>query len=217
MRDNLKKRTKAHVRYKTSDGKVVPGATTITGLLNKPHLVVWANRLGLEGIDSTKYVDAAASIGTAAHRMIECYFTGERFEKENYSPADVDAAENAVLSFYEWVKRHNIKPIANEMQLVSDNYKFGGTIDCLCEIDGELELLDFKTSKQIYDEHFIQLSAYRALLEEAGHKVARCRILRIGRDETEGFEERTMTDTSKHFELFKHLLAVYYIKKELKG
>lgn len=215
-KDELKTVSRAHVVYKTSDGKRVPGTTTITGLLNKPQLVAWANRLGLEGIDSSKYVDAAAEVGTAAHRMIECHLTGETFETERYSPHTVGLAENALISFYEWADRHRVRVIATEMQLVSDRLRYGGTIDCLCEMDGELTLLDFKTSKAIYDEHFIQLAAYRALLEEAGHKVARCRILRVGRDESEGFEERSMSDTSKHFEIFQHLLAVYYLRKELR-
>ena len=69
MKDKLKKASKAHIRYKLKDGTVVPGATTITGLLNKPFLITWANRLGLEGIDSTKYRDAAADIGTLAHQI----------------------------------------------------------------------------------------------------------------------------------------------------
>ncbi|MBR3805105.1 MAG: hypothetical protein IKJ14_07150 [Clostridia bacterium] len=75
MADKLKSMSKAHTRYYDSTGAVVPGATTITGLLNKPALVLWANRLGLEGIDSTKYVDKAAKIGTLIHYLVECHIT----------------------------------------------------------------------------------------------------------------------------------------------
>ena len=94
--------------------------------------------------------------------------------------------------------------------------RFGGTLDCLCELDGEMELLDFKTGKAIYDEHFVQLAAYRKLAEENGFPVKRCRILRVGRDETEGFEERVVTDTEKYFRVFQNLLEIYYLKKELR-
>ena len=41
------------------------------------------------------------------------------------------------------------------------------------------------------------------------------KILRVGRDETEGFEERTIKDSEKYFEIFKNLLNVYYIKREV--
>ena len=40
-------------------------------------------------------------------------------------------------------------------------------------------------------------------------------ILRIGRDETEGFEERAITSTDRYFQIFRNLLNVYYLKKSL--
>ena len=215
-KDILKKTAKAHTIYKTSEGVRVPGATTITGLLNKPHLITWANRLGLEGVDSTKYRDDAASIGTLAHAMVQAHLTNEELDTEQYSPIELDLASNAVLSFHEWQKQHRLNVLLCEEPLVSDKYRFGGTIDCYCTLDGVPTLLDFKTGKAIYDEHFVQLSAYKMLLQEHGYTVDQCRILRIGRDETEGFEERTVTDTSDYFLIFSSLLDIYYAKRRLK-
>lgn len=215
MKDKLKTVSKAHTIYKTTDGQRVPGATTITGLLNKPFLITWANRLGLEGIDSSKYTDEAASIGTLAHAMVQADLQGEEMDTSNYSKSQIDLASNSVLSFLEWKKQHDVKPIICEIPLVSDSMRFGGTVDCYCTMDGVPTLLDFKTGKAIYDEYFIQLSAYKALLEENGHAVNQCRILRIGRDETEGFEERSVTDTEEYFGIFKSLLDVYYRKKKV--
>lgn len=214
-KDGLKKFSKAHIRYKTSDGKVVPGATTITGLLNKPYLIKWANNLGLEGIDSSTYTDEAAKVGTLAHALIQADLQGESLDMRQFSPVQVDLAENAVLSFYEWKKRHKIEPIHCEVPFVSDAMRYGGTVDCYCILDGKPTLLDFKTSKAVYEEYFVQLAAYAELLREAGHPVAECRILRVGRDTTEGFEERSVADTRKWFQIFRSLLDVYYIKKEL--
>ena len=215
-KDKLKGISKAHTVYKTADGKRVPGATTITGLLNKPHLVKWANNLGLEGIDSSKYTDEAAAVGTLAHAMVQAHLQGEQIDLSVFSPVQVDLAQNAVLSYLEWESRHTIKPIICEVPMVSEKMRFGGTVDCYCELDGIPTLLDFKTGKAIYDEYFVQTSAYKALLLEHGYPVERVQILRIGRDETEGFEERAITDTSKYYEIFKHLLGVYYMKKELR-
>lgn len=216
MADKLRKVSKAHTIYKTSDGKRVPGTTTITGLLNKPFLITWANRLGLDGIDSTKYRDEAADIGTLAHAMIQAHLQGEELDFTQYSPLQVDLASNAVLSYLEWEKQHIIEPIICEVPLVSDKKLYGGTIDCYCILDGEYTLLDFKTGKAIYDEFFVQLAAYKELLIEHGHRVDKCRILRIGRDETEGFEERSVTATDKYFGIFESLLRIYGLKKELK-
>ncbi|MBR5094117.1 MAG: hypothetical protein IK095_03395 [Oscillospiraceae bacterium] len=214
-KDKLKPVSKAHVRYKTSDGKIVPGATTITGLLNKPFLIRWANQLGLEGIDSSTYTDEAAKVGTLAHALIQADLQGTRLDMAQYSPLQVDLAENAVLSGYEWKKRHVIEPIFCEAPIVSDALRYGGTVDCYCVLDGKRVLLDFKTGKAIYEEYFVQLAAYADLLREAGYPVEECRILRVGRDATEGFEERSVTDTRKWSQIFRHLLDIYYLKKEL--
>ena len=214
-KDKIKGVSKAHVRYKTSDGRIVPGATTVTGLLNKPFLVRWANQLGLEGIDSSTYTDEAAKTGTLAHAMIQADLTGEQLDYNQYSPLQVSLAENACLSYFEWKKQHEIVPIHCEKQFVSDRLGYGGTVDCYCMLDGKATLLDFKTSKAIYEDYFVQLAAYAELLREAGLPVEETRILRVGRDETEGFEERKVTDTRKWFEIFQHLLGIYYLKKEL--
>ena len=214
-KDKLRKVSKAHIRYKLADGKVVPGATTITGLLNKPQLVRWANKLGLEGIDSSKYTDEAAAVGTLAHEMVQAHLQGEKVDTNMFSPLQVELAENALISFYEWLARHDVEPILCEVPMVSEEYKFGGTVDCYCKLDGVPTLLDFKTGKAIYDEYFVQVSAYKQLLVERGYPVERVQILRIGRDETEGFEERAITDTRKYFKIFENLLEVYYLRREL--
>jgi len=209
------KKSKAHVIYKLEDGTKIPGVTTVLGILNKPALVIWANKLGLQGIDSSKYRDEMASIGTLAHQMIVDYFNEIETDTSDYSINQIELAENCLLSFWEWEKGHKIKVIMAEKQMVSANYGFGGTIDCFCELDDRPTLLDFKTGKAIYPEMLYQLAAYNQLLFEAGYPLNMNRILRIGRDESEGFEERLITDTSKHFELFKHCLAIYHLQKEI--
>ena len=214
-KDVIKKASKAHTVYKTADGKRVPGATTVTGLLNKPYLITWANKLGLEGIDSATYTDEAAKSGTLAHAMVQAHLTGETVDTSIYSKQQIDLAENSVLSFYEWASRHEVKPLMCEEPMVSEEMRYGGTLDCYAMVDGEPELIDFKTGKAVYDEYFVQTASYRHLLEERGYEVKRIRILRIGRDETEGFEERVITDSRKYFDIFKALLEIYYLKKEL--
>ena len=213
--DKIKGVTKAHTVYKTADGKRIPGATTITGLLNKPYLIKWANNLGLEGIDSSKYTDEAASIGTLAHALIQAHLQGEELDTSMFSSLQIDLAENSVLSYYEWEKRHTVEPLICEIPMVSEAMRFGGTVDWYCKLDGKPTLVDFKTGKAIYEEYFVQTSAYKAILEEHGYPVEEVKILRVGRDETEGFEERTIKDTRKYFEIFKSLLNIYYLKKEL--
>lgn len=215
MKDKLRKASKAHVKYRTKDKVLVPGVTTITNLLNKPYLIKWANDLGLEGIDSTKYRDEAADIGTLAHAMVQAHLQGTELDKSQFSTAQVDLAENALISFYVWEEVHKLEVKFCEQALVSEVDLYGGTVDCYCMLDNVPTLLDFKTGKAIYSEHFVQLAAYAHLLEEHGFPVVRCRILRIGRDESEGFEERTVSNWAKYYQIFDHLNQVYRLKKEV--
>lgn len=155
-------------------------------------------------------------MGTLAHALIQAHLQGDKVNTDLFSPIQVDLAENAVLSFYEWASRHKIEPIICEIPMVSEKRRYGGTVDCYCMLDGKPTLLDFKTGKAIYDEYFVQTSAHKELLLKHGHPVDEIKILRVGRDETEGFEERSITDSSKYFKIFQNLLDIYYIKRELK-
>ena len=213
--NKLKKHAKAHTIYKNSDGMRVPGTTTIMSILAKPALIKWANDLGLEGIEYTKYLDVLADVGTLAHKIVECYFTQEKVDYSNYSKNVIEKAENCIKSFNAWTKSHTVDPIENELQLVSEQFQFGGTIDCYCKINGEVYLLDFKTGKALYDEQLIQLSAYMQLLNENGYPCHKAKILRIGRSEGEGFEERELTNFARYWQIFDACNKIYKLKKEI--
>ena len=209
-------KNKAHQRYRNKDGKIVIGATTALGIMNKPALVKWANNLGLKGIDSSSYTDSMATIGTLAHYMVECYLTNQEMDLSEYSPAEISLAENSVLKFYEWEKQHDYELIFSEKQLISEHYQYGGCIDIYWKLDGVYTLTDIKTSKACYSEHKTQLASYKQLLEENGYSVDACNILRIGRDESEGFDFIQASDMDLHFDRFKHCLAIYDLNKRLK-
>ena len=188
---------KAHIRYKNKRGHIVPGVTTILSIIAKPALIRWSNQLGLNGIDSTAYVDETAKIGTLAHEMIQAHLGGNPVDFGAYSRDQINAAENALLSYYEWERRQNsgaIQTIAIELPLVSEMYQFGGTIDWYGKIGNGHWLIDIKTAKGLYPEHTMQVAAYYQLLEENGYKVDGVRLLRVGRSEDEGFDDHVISD-----------------------
>jgi len=209
-------KVKSHIRYQLADGTYVPGVTTILGVLAKPQLIIWANRMGLKGIDSTKYRDAMADIGTLAHKMITAHLKNEPCDTSEYSQEHIDKAETCLIKFWDWEKQHDLKGIIIETPLVSEVFGYGGMPDWYGLLDDIPELLDFKTSKAIYSEFFYQLAGYKQLVEEQGHPIERERILRIGRDEDEGFEERMMNSLDKQWQVFEHCLAIYNLLKETK-
>lgn len=210
-------KVRAHQRYKNKDGKVVVGVTTITGMLglNKRVLVNWANRMGLKGIDSSKYKDETAEIGTLGHEMITNSLIGKTTNTDDYSKNQIDKAENSALSFWNWHKKHEVEVHFVEKQLVSEQLQFGGTCDIYATVDGHKELIDLKTGKDIYIEHFIQTSAYRQLLRENGFEVEEVRILNIPRTKNENFREEVREDTEKYFQIFVHLLGIKKLLKEV--
>ena len=211
------KRNRAHVVYKTKDGKRVPGTTTITGTLDKSrYLVPWANDLGKQGIDCNDYRDSMAGVGTLAHAMAHADLAGEPLTEDltEYSPKEISLAENALIKFFDWRKAHDFKPVLLEAPLVSEEHRYGGTIDAYGLLDGVPALIDLKTSGNIYDDMKYQLAAYRQLLREHGYEVQSARILRIGRDESEGFDEKIFGGLDRAWQVFWHLRQVYELTKK---
>jgi len=168
-------RTKAHQKYIHQDtGKPVPGATTIIGDSlgwNKGALMGWARKTAMAGDDPNKVRDKAASIGTLAHALIEEYL-GDTYpsikknpvDRSEYPPEDLELAENAFIAYLDWEKLHDVEPLEAEIQLVHPFLLYGGTIDMVAMVDGVLTMVDFKTSKGIYNDHVIQAAAYQTLM-----------------------------------------------------
>jgi len=219
MKENNSK-VKSHIVYKLKDGTKVPGVTTITNILAKPALIPWAWNLGRMGIDFRKFRDDKADIGTLAHYLVMCHLKNEKPDTDDYSKKQIDQAENCLLSYFEWEKHYELKPVLVEQPLVSEKYKFGGTLDCLTRLYPDSSntcLIDYKTGKGIYPEYRYNAAAYKLLLEEHGHKVKQAIILNIGRDENEAFKTEFLLDLEKEKEIFLHCLAIYNLRKQKGG
>lgn len=207
----------AHTIYKLTNGSRVPGVTTITGQLgwNTNVLCRWANKMGLKGIDTIKYVDDKANIGTLAHKMVECYLTGEELDSSDYSRNQIDQAENSLLSFLEWEKTHKIKVKHHELKLVSEKLGFGGTLDLHAIVDKIFEIDDLKTGSGIYAEHFIQVAGYCILADEHKLPYDQARIINIPRTDDETFDQKIIKNLDLYKEIFLRLLDIYKFKKQI--
>lgn len=209
--------TRAHVRYKLADGKTqVPGVTTIVGMLDKSGpLMAWAWKLGMAGQDYKKVRDKAADAGTLTHYFCECDSKGIKTDTEyvnSFSKENIDKAETGFLAYLEW-KLHNIDTILHsEYQSVHEELKYGGTIDCIAKLkSGKVALIDYKTGG-VYSETSIQIAAYRELSPIA---IDEQMILQINKEDG-SFIVHKLGNLDRYFEMFKHLLAVYYLQKETK-
>lgn len=189
-------KSSTHQKYYLKDGALVPGVTTILGIRDKPALKHWAWKLGTEGKKYWEESRKAANIGTIAHEMIRIHLRGLMEGKsdaaidaeindftQEYSKVEIDKAENAFMAFLDWEKVYRVTPILLEEQMVSEKLRYGGTIDLYGEVAGKRELVDFKTSKDVYPEMKIQVAAYEYLLRENFHPTDGRRILRIGKED----------------------------------
>lgn len=205
-----------HIVYKLANGQRVPSVTTYLGILNKPALIHWSWELGVAGLDYRKVRDQAGDTGTLVHYLILCQLKKEEPDLSGYTPQAVASAASPMNKFNEWLKGKDIRPTLLETPLVSEKYGFGGMPDFYGVVDGSLMLLDFKTGKEVYQEAFCQVSAYKRLLEELGHSVEYVKIIRIGKSDDEGFEERAVGNLENHWKIFLACQQIYELQKQIK-
>jgi hypothetical protein len=209
--------TAAHQRYRNAKGEIVPGVTTVIGLLAKPALVGWAWKLGMQGEDMNKVRDMAADIGTATHYMVECRLKGEEPDFKFFTPYVIECAKKMLPAFDSYAKSNPAKLLASEKQVVSEKWQYGGCIDWVCvpKSTGLVTLRDIKTSAGIYDEYKIQLAAYQVAWNEIYPDQPIEAVEAIHLDKKSGLlTVHPFGDLSQEFLIFKHLRAIYILQKK---
>jgi hypothetical protein len=209
------------INYTLKDGTKIPGVTTVIGQnlgWNKGALMGWAYNQGKAGLPMRDTAQKAAEAGTIGHYLIDCEIKGVNPETSTYPKELLDKAETAYLNFLEWSKMVAFKSIATEIHLVSEEYQYGATPDCIAEIQGKLCLLDWKTGNGVYEDHIIQLAAYRQAWEENKPELpldGGFHLLRIDK-ETAAFDHHFRHALPEAFKAFLHLLALHGLKKNIK-
>lgn len=217
-------------------GQAVKGVTTILSILSKPALLFWAYKQGMENFnrlmaDIAKLPhmeehiksfevtglydkrDKAANAGTLGHIFVENHLRGLPDPKADGLPEEViKKAEGCYLTFLDWEKSNKIKVIGSEVELTSEVFPYGGTIDhviqsAMTPVD-MVDILDIKTGKDIYLEAKLQVRAYKPLWEERDErKVAGFHILRLG--ENGEFTHKYFPELDEgYFKVFLNLLNV---------
>jgi len=209
--------------YRLKDGTRVPGVTTVTGRFKESGgLIHWAWDLGMNGIDYRQARDAAADAGTLGHDMIEAHILGNDPYKVEGPEDLLEKARQAYQAFKLWLEQTSLSITKTETPLVSEEFRFGGTPDAWGETsDGEVVLLDWKTSNRIYPEYLIQLACYARLLEEnnvVNGKVASFHLLRVGKEFADfhhhSWPRPALAPAWRAFVLMREL---YDLDKRLKG
>lgn len=200
--------------YMVGKDKVLSVTKIIDSIVPKPNLVQWSAKMGadwwLDNFNNeSRYVyngianayklksDAALKVGSIVHDYIEnaikWSLASDSNNDEPAKPEDEEAL-NSIKAFGEWIKANDVEWISAEEKIYSRKYKYAGTVDAVALVDGELSVIDFKTSKQIYKSYKLQIYAYKQAIEEIyGEEIKRCFILRF--DKSDGkFQAREIKD-----------------------
>jgi len=217
--DKLQK-LRSHQKYIMRDGTQVPGASTICKIGDdQSNLIQWAWNLGNKGQDFKKVRDQAADIGTVTHFLIECHFHGWEPDLSDFAAADIERAQIAFRNFKAFWDEQELTVLEPEVQLVSEEHCFGGTIDApSVDKQGRIVLLDWKTSSGIYLSQKLQLAAYERLWNEnrPEQTVQRRAVVRIGKDRADDHSIEWMFSSQPEWELFKARLDLYYAQLRYK-
>ncbi len=144
---SLNKETIDGVRYYDVPGNAkLVSITSITSWINREIFREWRARVGNEQAD--KVTKAATSRGTDMHTLTEYYLKNEELPE--------------------------VQPLSEflfKQSMYSLQLGIAGTVDCIAEYNGELAIIDFKSSKKPkprkwIDHYFVQCAAYACMLYE---------------------------------------------------
>ena len=136
--------------------------TSVTSHFNKEIFVNWRKKIGDE--KANRITKAATVRGTDMHTLTENYLDNKELPKVP-----------PISEFLFKIAKPKLNLIDNiyalEGPLYSKQLGIAGTVDCIAEYDGELSIIDFKTSqkpkpREWIEHYFVQAMAYGCMLYE---------------------------------------------------
>ena len=176
----------------TLNGLEIPSVTTIMKPLSNAEY---------KGI-SENVLNRAAEKGTAVHNAAENW---AKFQIEDIEP-EYKGYFDAFLSWWE-----EKKPVmvGSEVRLYHKIMRYAGTADLIAWIDGELTLVDYKTTSKLIEMNCgVQLEAYSKALASHGIEVQGKRILHLKKDGKYA-EMKFRSPDTRRWTVFGALKTVY--------
>jgi len=201
----LERETIDGVRYYTlpSGNTKLVSITSVISHYKKDFFDNWRKKVGIE--KANKITKRATSRGTDTHSLIESYLLNE-----------ILPSVQPISEYLFKIAKPTIKRINNihclESSLYSEILGVAGSVDTIAEFDGELAVIDYKTSKEPkpvdwMEGYFVQTMFYgMAFYEMTGIKIKKLVIIMTCENgECVVYEEQDMEKYMK--------LVVQYIKK----
>ena len=148
--------------YDTPDGQKLVSITSIISHYNREIFMKWRKRVGND--EANKISKQSTSRGTDMHTLVENYMMNK--DLPTVQPLSEFLFKQAKTDLDRIDNIHAI-----EQALFSRQLGVAGTVDCIAEFDGELAVIDFKTSKKPKPEkwiqhYYVQCAAYACMLFE---------------------------------------------------
>jgi hypothetical protein len=207
---------------------LVPSVTTILNVAAKPALIAWMQKQVLLSalslhrlvdendvsymdrilVDSRELAKASAAAGTDIHNAIEAFYSGNKSERHFDHVKAVSDALTEEFGDQDWVSE---KSFGHELG-------FGGKCDLhSLEVVVDVKTKDFGPGDDVdgYDEHLMQLAAYRVGL---GVPEAKCANIFVSRTHPglTVIKNWTEDEVVRGWEQFKCLLRFWQLKHNYK-
>ena len=177
----LESRTLDYGRFYKIEDQWMPSVTTVVSHNTKSGILAWEKRVGYT--EAEKIRRAASWRGTKYHTIVEHYLKNELEEVKK---------SEGLPKYLFGSARQTLDSISDihvlEAPLYSRRLGIAGRVDCIAKYDGELAIIDFKTTKQLKkEEHlekfFVQEAAYAYMYYElTGVEVDKLVTLSVAED-----------------------------------
>lgn len=202
--------TESGRQYKTPNGNSYPSVTTVLSSYNKKAIYEWRARVGDK--EANKISGKASRRGTALHSVCEKYLLNEMNELRMQTM--MPNIKELFLQLRPELDQNIGKIYSLEQALYSDGLKIAGRVDCIAEWNGELAVIDFKTSsKEKWEDgilnYFMQCSAYAEMFGEITGKPINKLVVAIAVEE--GKPQIFVRDKELYLPQLKQYIAKYYL------
>ncbi len=136
----------------------------------------------------------AANVGTEVHDWVENYIK-HTLKKKGYESMpqmpDTKEAQIGVNAFLDWITENKVVFKSSERAVYSKKYDYIGKMDIEAKVNGQLCLLDIKTSNDLRNDYYMQTAAYvRADEEESGREYEGRWLIRLAKETEKEYNAR---------------------------
>lgn len=220
-----------HYYFITVDEKSEPVFyPSVTKLLGETLPTPYALRQWIGDVGNEKAeikLNKAADRGTRIHDACEAYLRGEEINLEQNFPNEKD--KKLIVAFANWCAEYQPRiPQVNEVFnsksedptiefTVASTWQYAGTLDIFCYIKDEPYIIDIKTSRNVYDSHMLQITAYQEAFREMTGIKAKRAILHLKDTTQKGWQFVEKIEIKKKDVTIDDFMNVYSVYKMLNG